>query len=233
MSRNGEVYMLGKRPNAILFDLDGTLLDTAPDLGHALNRVLADSNRPLKKLTEMRPYASHGSHGLLKLGFGDDYNDLNRTQLRQQFLDYYEQRVCVDTTLFAEVEELLQVLTQQQMPMAIVTNKPTLYTQLVLREIPALARIPVVVCGDTLSVAKPDPAPLLHACELLSSHYQYPIEAQHALYVGDAERDIEAGRRAGMRTVLASYGYIAAHDNVQAWRADFAIAQPSQLLDLW
>lgn len=221
-----------KLPDAVLFDLDGTLLDTAPDLGHALNRVLSDHNRPLKTNSEMRPYASHGSYGLLKLGFGDDFNDTNRLQLRQQFLDYYEQRVCVDTALFAEVAAMLEQMRALRLPVAIVTNKPTLYTQLVLQQIPALAEIEVVVCGDTLAVAKPDPAPLLHACQLLSEHHAKAINPRQCLYVGDAERDIVAGREAGMKTVLASYGYIAPEDEVAVWRADHAIASPAMLLQL-
>ncbi|EGN74939.1 haloacid dehalogenase superfamily enzyme, subfamily IA [Idiomarina sp. A28L] len=219
-------------PDAILFDLDGTLLDTAPDLGHALNRVLSDHNRPLKTHPEMRPYASHGSYGLLKLGFGDDFNDTNRLQLRQQFLDYYEARVCVDTSLFVEVALMLERLNKLGLPVAIVTNKPTLYTELVLQQIPTLAEIQVVVCGDTLAVAKPHPAPLLHACQLLSTHHDKAIDPQQCLYVGDAERDIVAGRDAGMRTVLASYGYIAPEDQASSWRADYTITSPAKLLDL-
>ncbi|RUO38415.1 phosphoglycolate phosphatase [Aliidiomarina shirensis] len=220
------------QPDAVLFDLDGTLLDTAPDLGHALNRVLSAHNRPLKTNQEIRPYASHGSYGLLKLGFGNDFNDSNRLPLRQQFLDYYEQRVCVDTVLFAEVEAMLAQLQRFKIPVAIVTNKPTLYTELVLQQIPALAAINVVVCGDTLAVAKPDPAPLLHACKLLSKQHARAINPNQCIYVGDAERDIVAGRNAGMQTVLADYGYIAPEDEVATWLADYSITRPGELLRL-
>ncbi|WP_198677070.1 HAD family hydrolase [Aliidiomarina iranensis] len=220
------------QPDAVLFDLDGTLLDTAPDLGHALNQVLRAHNRPIKRNAEIRPYASHGSHGLLKLGFGADFNDENRLTLRQQFLDFYEQHVCVDTRLFDEVTELLQQLQALEIPVAIVTNKPTLYTELVLQQIPPLAAIGVVVCGDTLKVAKPDPAPLLHACERLQASNANSINPANCLYVGDAERDILAGRQAKMKTVLANYGYIAPEDDVASWRADFAIDSPLELMQL-
>lgn len=221
---------MGQHTSAVLFDLDGTLLDTAPDLGHALNRVLADHHRAPIPLALSRPYASHGSHGLLTLGFGQAYNSDTKAALREQFLAYYSQDICVDSRLFAEVPELLQQLAKLQLPVAIVTNKPTLYTELLLPHFPQLAAIPVVVCGDTLSVAKPSPEPLLHACQLLSKHHERTINTAHAIYVGDAERDIAAGSAAGMRTVVADYGYIGEQENSQTWQADFHIQRPQQLL---
>lgn len=214
---------------AVLFDLDGTLLDTAPDLGAALNRVLHDHGLDTLPLSAMRPYASHGSTGLLKFGFGEQFNQASASQQlawRQQFLDYYEASICQHTELFAGVSELLLQLHARNLAVGIVTNKPTRYTELVLQSFPELARLGSVVCGDTLAVNKPDPAPLHFAAE------QLQVPSHQCFYVGDAERDIVAGRHAGMATVLASYGYIRNDEQPQEWLADHSIATPLELLDL-
>ncbi|MCH8500343.1 MAG: HAD-IA family hydrolase [Aliidiomarina sp.] len=214
---------------AVLFDLDGTLLDTAPDLGAALNVVLQANGRQPLADEKMRPYASHGSTGLLTLGFGQDFShasDAEKNRLRKQFLAAYEANICQETCLFQGVSELLQTLAQRKIAAGIVTNKPTHYTQLVLRYFPELAQLPSIVCGDTLSVNKPNPAPIRHAADLLQVAYQ------HCLYVGDAERDIVAGRNAGMTTVLAEYGYLAEHDQTATWFADHSIATPLDILQV-
>lgn len=214
---------------AVLFDLDGTLLDTAPDLGAALNRVLQDYGLAALPLSDTRPYASHGSTGLLKFGFGEQFSLASPTQQqrwRQQFLDYYEARICEQTQLFAGVSELLESLQARDLAIGIVTNKPTRYTDLVLQSFPELARLGSVVCGDTLAVNKPDPAPLHLAAE------QLQVPSAHCLYVGDAERDIVAGRNAGMATVLARYGYIRSEEQPENWQADYDIHAPLELLKI-
>ncbi|WP_404407699.1 HAD-IA family hydrolase [Pseudidiomarina marina] len=213
-------------PKAVLFDLDGTLLDTAPDLGAALNTVLAAEQRPLISAAEYTPLASHGSAGLLRYAYGDEF-DQRRDELRQAFLAAYAEQIAVHTQLFDGVANLLEQLSQQQIAVAIVTNKPQALTQQLVPHYPQLAGIKVVVSGDTLPVAKPDPAPLLHAATHLG------IEAQHCWYVGDAERDIEAGLRANMFTVLAEYGYISVTDDTQAWGAHAKISHPLDLPQLW
>ncbi|RUO61101.1 HAD family hydrolase [Pseudidiomarina marina] len=213
-------------PKAVLFDLDGTLLDTAPDLGAALNTVLAAEQRPLISAAEYTPLASHGSAGLLRYAYGDEF-DQRRDELRQAFLAAYAEQIAVHTQLFDGVANLLEQLSQQQIAVAIVTNKPQALTQQLVPQYPQLASIKVVVSGDTLPVAKPDPAPLLHAATHLG------IAAQHCWYVGDAERDIEAGLRANMFTVLAEYGYISVTDDTQAWGAHAKISHPLDLPQLW
>ncbi|MCC5878660.1 MAG: HAD-IA family hydrolase [Idiomarina sp.] len=205
------------RPAAILFDLDGTLLDTAPDLHRALNQVLQRYRKPLIELDVARPVASHGSTGLLTLGFGDEFNDDSRNELREAFLSAYAEDPYSGTTYFAGIESLLETLQSLQIPYGIVTNKPTQFTHALLPEFPLLAASAVVVCGDTLKVAKPDPAPLLYAAESLQ------LKPQACWYVGDAERDIEAGRAAGMHTILASYGYISDVDRPHLWQADATV----------
>jgi len=213
-------------PKAVLFDLDGTLLDTAPDLGAALNTVLAAEQRPLVSAAEYTPLASHGSAGLLRYAYGDEFEH-RRDELRQAFLTAYAEQIAVHTQLFDGVANLLEQLNQQQIAVAIVTNKPHALTQQLVPQYPQLAGIKVVVSGDTLPVAKPDPAPLLHAATHLG------IKAEHCWYVGDAERDIEAGRRANMFTVLAEYGYISVTDNTLAWGAHAKISHPLDLPRLW
>ena len=211
---------------AVLFDLDGTLLDTAPDLGAALNAVLSAENRATVAAHEYTPIASHGSAGLLRYAYGDEFEQ-RREQLRQAFLTEYAKNIATHTRLFDGVAELLVQLQQAKIAVAIVTNKPHHLTTQLLPYYPELHQIKVVVSGDTLSVAKPNPEPLLYACEMLG------VNPQHCWYVGDAERDIEAGRRAGMYTVLAKYGYSSPDEKPENWGADVEIPQPIKLLDLW
>lgn len=214
---------------AVLFDLDGTLLDTAPDLGAALNHVCTLHNRPPVAAEIFTPYASHGSRGLLNLAFAEHMVDMTShtaEQLKQQFLGFYHDNIANHSRLFEGVEQLLNDLTDQNIAVAIVTNKPIALTQRLLPYFPALANIDVIVGGDSLHVAKPHPEPLLHACQQLG------CEPQDCLYVGDAERDIQAGQNAGMTTALAAYGYITADDNPSSWGADYQLQQPLDLLTL-
>lgn len=210
---------------AVLFDLDGTLADTAPDLGLALNRLLAEEGQPAQPYAAIRPIASHGARGLIGLGFGIGPEHADFSRLRTRFLDLYDACFCEETRLFDGVEELLQTIAERGLPWGIITNKPGRFTgplvdSLALRVAPA-----VVVSGDTVGAAKPDPRPMYHAAEMLG------IAPENCLYVGDAERDIEAGRKVGMTTVLADYGYIAESDRPHEWGADIRIGHPLELID--
>lgn len=213
-------------PAAILFDLDGTLLDTAPDLGAALNHVRQLDGLPPLPAHTLHPFASHGARGLLACGFGDEQTPAEHERRRQQLLDFYAANLAVATCLFDGVAELLEGLNQRQLPWAIVTNKPGWLTTPLLTHFPELAAAGSVVSGDTLSVAKPHPEPLLHACRQLG------VSAADCWYVGDARRDLEAGRAAGMLAVLASYGYLAAGEPEADWPIDLQISTPIALLDL-
>lgn len=212
--------------SAVLFDLDGTLLDTAPSLHTALNKVLRLHQRPELELALTRPLASHGATGLLRLGFGENFNPNTRDELRKQFLDAYAEDVGSQTLYFDGVAAMLSSLQQAGIPYAIVTNKPTQFTQALLPDFAALQQSGAVVCGDTLHVAKPDPAPLLYAAEQLG------VVAQDCWYVGDAERDIQAGKGAGMQTVLATYGYLSEEDDIEAWQAHYHIEHANDLFAL-
>ncbi|MDO6692641.1 HAD-IA family hydrolase [Aliiglaciecola sp. 3_MG-2023] len=214
---------------AILFDLDGTLLDTAADLGNALNHVLRHYDRPTCSYDAYRCVASDGALGLLKLGFGDDYANLSETELqtcRQMLLDHYEQNVCVDTTCFDGVMETLEWFNQNAIPWGIVTNKPGFLTTQLLTHFPIMQTSAVVISGDTYIKRKPHPMPLLEAARILS------IAPDKVLYVGDAKRDIEAAQNAYMGSVAALYGYIKDPLEVRDWKADYVVSQFSELLDI-
>ncbi|MBK8455059.1 MAG: HAD-IA family hydrolase [Thiofilum sp.] len=207
-------------PQGVLFDLDGTLVDTAPDLVNALNAVLQVEGRETLTLAQARPAASHGAAALLKLGFG---NDMSEEQLRNRtrlFLDHYSANICVDSELFAGMDLVLEHLEALGIPWGVVTNKPALLTLALLDELRLRERAYSVVSGDTLAVAKPHPEPLLYAAS------QCEVEPAHCIYIGDAERDIEAAKRAGMKALIAGYGYIGADDQPDTWGAQGVLQQP-------
>jgi|SRR5690554_5488273 len=175
---------------AILFDLDGTLLDTAADLGFALNLMRLARSLPALSDQLTRPLASHGSHGLLSLGFADTYpqaDEATQALYKDEFLAFYAENVCVNTDWFEHMQETLEAIHAQGIATGIVTNKPSRFTQPIVAEFPLLASMKAVVSGDTLPIAKPDPAPLLLAAE------QLQVAPEQCWYVGDAERDIAAG----------------------------------------
>lgn len=211
---------------AVLFDLDGTLADTAPDLGLALNRLLAEEGRPPQPYEAIRPVASHGARGLIQLGFGISPDHADFLRLRSRFLELYDTCYCEETRLFDGVTELLSALNDRGLPWGIVTNKPARFTDPLVAALPLPSAPGAVVSGDTVGVAKPDPRPMYYAAELLG------IAPENCLYVGDAERDMEAGNRVGMTTVLADYGYIAEDDRPHEWGAAIRIAHPLELLTL-
>jgi 2-phosphoglycolate phosphatase len=213
-----------KKPNAILFDLDGTLLDTARDLGNALNQILSTLKRPTVAYQVYRNIASDGARGMLELGFGEDLKNYDFTNLRQQFLDYYENNICVDTDYFVGVENLLLALNRNNVPWGIVTNKPEFLTLQLVTSFPLLQNCAVIISGDTLNERKPHPLPLLYAEEKLA------LASPNTWYVGDAERDIQAANAANMISVVAEYGYISDIQQTNNWNAHLSIHNPIDLL---
>lgn len=208
----------------VLFDLDGTLLDTAPDLAAALNRLRRERGEPELSPVAIRPTVSHGSPGMLKLGFGLEPDDARYPELNQQFLALYREAIAVQTTLFPGMAEVLAYLEAAGIPWGVVTNKPGWLTEPLLKALALWPRAACVVSGDTLDKRKPDPEPLWYACERVG------IAPARALYVGDAERDVQAGNRAGMTTLVAGFGYLGAEDQPGEWGADGFLAQPTDLL---
>jgi phosphoglycolate phosphatase len=210
----------------VLFDLDGTLVDTAPDLAAAVNRQRRERGLAELPLEALRPYASHGARGLIGRAFGLAPGDADYEPLRQQFLDYYEQALCVHSRLFPGMDETLDALERQGRRWGVVTNKIARFTDPLLAALGLAERAACVVSGDTTAFAKPHPAPLLHALQVCGA-----IPARTA-YVGDDLRDVQAGRAAGMVTIVASYGYMADGSDGSAWGGDFTITRPRGLLEL-
>ncbi len=210
--------------HGVLFDLDGTFADTAPDLAYALNRVLESRGRPPRSLEEIRPHVSHGGQALIRFGFGLIPEDAEFSLLRQELLDIYQAHVDTHTRLFPGIEELLESLERSSIPWGIVTNKPARLTDPLMLGLGLNRRADCVVSGDTTAYSKPHPEPILHACRRIAR----PAEA--CLFVGDAQRDIEAGRAAGTRTLVALFGYLGEQDRPAAWGADGMIKHPLDIL---
>jgi phosphoglycolate phosphatase len=210
---------------AVLFDLDGTLADTAADLAGALNRLRTEQGLEPLPIERLRPFASAGARGLVHAGFGVKPGDADYDALREAFLEFYRDHTCVQTRLFPGIAELLAELARRDVPWGIVTNKATRFTD---RIVEALGLKPdCVVCGDTTPHLKPHPAPMRHAAE------QLKLAASECLYLGDDLRDIQAGRAAGMRTVAVEWGYHHPESGgLDAWNADAVIARPGDLIAL-
>jgi len=210
-------------PAALLLDLDGTLLDTAPDMGGALNLLRAEHGLEPLPAHVIRPVVSHGAMRLVALGFPTATGDAFEA-LRRRFLELYAANLAIGTRLFPGFEDVLERLESRGLPWGIVTNKPGWLTDPLLAALGLDRRAACAVSGDTVAERKPHPLPLLHAARLVG------VEPERCVYVGDAERDIQAGRAAGMTTVVAAYGYIAGTEDPRHWQPDGVVAAPHELL---
>jgi phosphoglycolate phosphatase len=211
---------------AVLFDLDGTLADTAPDLAAALNRLLAEHGRAPVPLARARPVTSSGARGMLRVGFGIAPEHPDYDVLKARFLDLYAERLCGETRLFDGIAELLAALEERSVAWGVVTNKPERFTLPLLDALALRARAACVIGGDTAARAKPHPDPLLHAVRTLG------VAPGRCLYVGDDLRDVQAARAAGMPVVAAAYGYLGEDEgNPHAWGADAVVGHPLEVLN--
>jgi phosphoglycolate phosphatase len=208
---------------AVIFDLDGTLVDTAPDLVAVLNRLLLDSGRVRMPYAIARNEASNGAAGLLRLGLGPGAAAGEVERLRPRFLEIYAAHIAIGSRLFMGLDDIDELASR--FALGIVTNKPDAFTTPLLAELDLARRFASVVSGDRLPQRKPDPAPLA----LAASELGLPVS--RCVYVGDAPRDIEAGRAAGMATIAAAYGYIRPSEDPHAWGADAVIRRPDDLDD--
>ena len=208
----------------ILFDLDGTLLDTAPDLADALNTVLVENQRSPLPFDDIRPMVSHGGIALVELGFRLERTDPAFEPLRQRLLEVYRENVSRRTLPFPGITELLDDIEQRGLNWGIVTNKPGWLTEPLLKDLDLFNRAACVVSGDTLDERKPHPAPMLHASKLANSR------PEQCVYIGDAQRDIEAGNNAGMQTLVALFGYLQDEDEPRSLNASSMIEHPQDLL---
>ncbi len=211
--------------SSVFFDLDGTLADTAPDLAAALNQILQEQNRPALPLESIRPAVSLGGNAMIKLAFSMEEDDPEFDELRQRFLEIYHQRLHQDTHVFPGIGKALDYIEANNMIWGVVTNKPEWLTHPVMEQLNLTQRTACIVSGDTTEFRKPHPGPMLYACELAK------CVPETSLYVGDALRDIEAGRAAGMKTLIADYGYIAKDENPETWNADGSISEPEEIID--
>lgn len=211
---------------AVLFDLDGTLLDSAPDLGAAANVLRRRAGLEDLPLSAYRPYVGTGARGMLRIALGMQPDAADFDVQREAFFQAYEAALLQHSMLFAGVQLLLEQLEQQGLRWGIVTNKSERFAKPIAQQQATLARAGALVCGDTTAHAKPHPAPLLYACEQLG------VAPQQAIYVGDDERDIQAAHAAGMRGVAADYGYLGGVESTDDWNPDAAIKKPLELLDL-
>jgi phosphoglycolate phosphatase len=210
---------------AVLFDLDGTLIDTAPDMVAVLQSLQGDHGVEPVSYDLGRSFVSNGAVGLLKLGF-PDADDARIEEMRPAFLESYAARVASKSRLFPVLDLLIDRLDGAGLPWGVVTNKPAFLTEPLLAALELDGRAACCVSGDTLPQRKPDPAPLHHACALAA------LDANKTLYVGDSIRDIEAGRAAGMGTIAAAYGYITPDDTADAWGADVIAADTEELTQI-
>ncbi|BEP97011.1 phosphoglycolate phosphatase (plasmid) [Acidovorax sp. A79] len=211
---------------AVLFDLDGTLIDSAPDLGAAADKMRTDRGLPSLPLERYRPMAGAGARGMLGEAFGMAPDHPDFMTMREEFFVNYESRMTERTSIFDGVPELVSQILQRNMAWGVVTNKAARFTDPLTRSIPLFVTARAVVSGDTTPHAKPHPAPLLEAAARLK------VEPGQCIYVGDDERDIVAGLAAGMGTVAATYGYLGAKTNPMEWGAHAAIKSPFELLQL-
>jgi phosphoglycolate phosphatase len=212
--------------NTVLFDLDGTLIDTAPDMAGALNILCDEENQIRLPFSDVRPVVSDGSVALVKLAFGDALETATLERLKLRYLEIYQDNLAVHSQLFGEMGNLLKELEAKNIKWGVVTNKPGWLTEPLMESLDLHHRAACIVSSDSTEKRKPHPEPMYYACKLANS---LPEEC---VYVGDARRDIEAGHNAGMKTIIAEYGYIGSEENTLDWQADYSIQSPSQLLAL-
>lgn len=213
-------------PSTVLFDLDGTLMDTAPDFIRCLNQLRARYDLPPLPDQAIRPSVSSGARAMIRVGFELTPEDVGYSERHSAFLDLYEAGVAEETRLFAGMEAILVWLERKQIPWGIVTNKPSRFTLPLLEALALDRRCASVVCPDHVVQRKPHPESLLLACR------QMAVLPRHGVYVGDHLRDIQAGQEAGMVTIAAGYGYIEPADAIESWQADHTVSEVAQLAAL-
>jgi N-acetyl-D-muramate 6-phosphate phosphatase len=221
-----ELNRLGRQQvvKAVLFDLDGTLIDSAPDLAAAADKMRIDRGMPSIPYEQYRPMAGAGARGMLGVAFGMAPEHPNFVAWREEFFYNYEMCLTQRTKAFAGVEEMLCSLKLRGLPWGIVTNKSARFTDALVRQMPVLKDAATVISGDTTAHAKPHPEPMYEASRRIN------ILPQHCVYVGDDKRDIEAGQAAGMLSLAATWGYMGSHD-VNTWNADAALKEPDCVLE--
>ena len=214
-----------KNIDAVLFDLDGALIDTAPDLAFALNFVLELHQLGVLPYETIRPVVSNGADGLIKLGFGSNLDSAKQQQIKSEFINCYQQNIANKSVLFDGLEQALGHLERSPLSWGIVTNKPEHLTSPLLKALSLEHRPQCVICGDHVKNSKPHPEPIYLACKELN------VLPARAIYIGDAERDMRAGNLAGLTTIACAYGYIEKTDDIKNWQADYIVESPNELTE--
>ena len=211
--------------SCVLFDLDGTLLHTAPDLTTALNKALAHFNFPEVSVNTITPYISYGAAVMIDTALEQEVPETIKAEILVWLLNYYENHIADKTELYTGMAELLTSLETMGIPWGVVTNKRERMTHPLMQALNLTERSACIICGDTTAYSKPHPEPMLTACR------QIQVSPEECLYIGDAEHDITAGKAANMKTLAATYGYLKPDDKPQDWGADALIHQPGEILD--
>lgn len=211
--------------SCVLFDLDGTLLNTAPDLTTALNKALAHYNFPEVPVHAITPYISYGAAVMIETALEQNVTDSIKADILVWLLNYYEHHIADFTHLYTGMPELLVTLEAKGIPWGVITNKHERMTHPLMRALDLTKRSACIICGDTTAYSKPHPEPMLTACR------QIQVLPEHCLYIGDAQHDIAAGKAANMKTLAATWGYLKPDDKPQDWGADALIHHPNQILD--
>ncbi len=208
---------------AVLFDLDGTLLDTAQDMGNAANKVLNTHDHPPLSEEQIQENSAYGARGLLKAGFKEGMASKDPAKLKRAFLHHYKHDICGHTRTYEEIPELLTFIIHINMPWGIVTNKPSQLTHQLLTYFPLLSKAHVVVCSDTQPFAKPHSAPLLYAAKNLC------IKPNESLFIGDIKNDIISAKSAGMHSGIATWGHVIEKSEIFGWDADHIFKNPNEI----
>ena len=212
--------------SAVLFDLDGTLIDTAEDFVACLNKLLILKGRSPLPANEIRKVVSDGARAMVSLAFNIKEGDEGFEALKQEFLDMYLANIADYSQLFSSLDDLLNWCNQQDIPWGIVTNKPRRYAEPLIKALGLESSLASLVCPDDVKNTKPDPEPMLKACS------EIQVKSQDCLYVGDHARDIQAGKNANMKTIAAGYGYVHNQQEAESWQADWTVNTSQELTDL-
>lgn len=215
-----------RKINTVLFDLDGTLIDTAPDMAETLEILCDEEGQARLPYDKVRPIVSNGSVALVTLAFGEKLDTQTLERLKSRYLEIYQDHLAVHSQLFDEMNDLLLQLEKNGIKWGVVTNKPGWLTEPLMEALGLHQRAACIVSSDSTENRKPHPEPMYYACKLTGA------QPDECVYVGDARRDIEAGQNANMKTIIAEYGYIADTENTEDWQADHIIQSPSQLFKL-
>lgn len=211
---------------SVLFDLDGTLIDTAPDFVTVLNKLLVEEGKQPLAFDTIRAIVSDGARALVQLGFGVAEGEAGFDPLRERLLDLYSAHLSVDSQLFPEMEQVLNTLEEKNIPWGIVTNKPRQYAEPLLEDLTLAKRCATLICPDDVTHRKPHAEPILLACK------EIEVNPTQSVYVGDHSRDITSGNNAGCITVACRYGYISPRDPIEHWDADHYIDTAGELLQI-